>query len=135
MSEDPGDDERRKPGVAALLRDAGARFGFVHDSRANGGSRPGSDLDVAAWFGRAVDEDELRSRLPAEVDLLVLDDAPLEFAGRVAQYGALLFDDDPPARIAWQATTRKIFLDERPRVEMARRDFAASRRARPRTTA
>jgi hypothetical protein len=46
------------------------------------------------------------------VDLLVLDAAPLELAGRVALHGRLLFDDDPPARVRWQAQTRLIYLDE-----------------------
>lgn len=48
------------------------------------------------------------------VDLLVLDDAPLWLTGRVAQHGRLLFDDDPPARVAWQADTRLQYLDDLP---------------------
>ncbi len=134
MSDHLDIDEPTRRRVRALLRGSGARFAFVHGSVARGGQRSSSDLDVAAWFGGTADEDELRSRLPDRVDLLMLDDAPLELAGRVAQHGVLLFDDDPTARVAWQATTRKIFLDERPRVETARRDFAASRRERSRTT-
>jgi len=55
------------------------------------------------------------------VDLLVLDGAPLELAGRVATQGRLLFDDDPSARVEWEATTRKIWFDERPRTERAAR--------------
>ena len=39
-------------------------------------------------------------------------------------HGKLMFDDDPPARVAWEATTRKIYLDERHRAERARADFA-----------
>jgi hypothetical protein len=57
------------------------------------------------------------------VDLLVLDHAPLEIAGRVALHGELLFDDDPAARVRWVADTRKVWLDERPRVERAHREF------------
>lgn len=110
------------------LRDAGARFAFVHGSRAEGRHRPESDTDVAAWFGRDVDPFELEAHLPAGVDLLVLDDAPLELAGRVAMHGRLLFEADPAQRVEWQATTRKIFLDERFRVERSRADFAGSRR-------
>lgn len=34
--------------VKAALRRSGARFAIVHGSRAGQGSRPGSDLDVAA---------------------------------------------------------------------------------------
>ena len=46
------------------------------------------------------------------MDLLVLDGAGLELAGRVAQHGMLILDDDPPTRVAWQAETSKRYLDE-----------------------
>lgn len=112
---------------AARLRAAGARFAFVHGSRAAGSARPDSDLDVAAWWlGDAPDPWDVP--LPADVDLLVLNDAPLELAGRVALDGELLFDDDPPLRVRWQATTRKIYLDERPRQQQVQRDFLETQR-------
>jgi uncharacterized protein len=114
--------------LAELLRDGGGRFAFLHGSRVTGGSRTDSDLDVAVWFGTATDDLTLRARLPAGVDLLVLDEAPLELAGRVALHGRLLFELDPAERVEWQATTRKIYLDERPRIERARADFAEAHR-------
>jgi len=110
--------------VTVVLRDAGARFAYAHGSQVTGGATARSDFDVAAWFGRAdVDGLDLMAELPARVDLLVLDRAPLELAGRVALQGRLLFDDDPPARVRWEATTRKIYLDEKPRIAQARADF------------
>ncbi|HET6305194.1 MAG TPA: nucleotidyltransferase domain-containing protein [Myxococcota bacterium] len=100
--------------VIARLRAAGARFAFLHGSCVAGTARAGSDLDVAAWWpGRppaAWDVD-----LPPGVDLLILNQAPLELAGRVALHGALLFDDDPPERVRWQAQTRLVYLDEEDR--------------------
>jgi hypothetical protein len=33
-------------------------------------------------------------------------------SGRAAQHGVLLFDDDPPARVRWQADTRQRWADE-----------------------
>src|SRR5688500_14005552 len=107
----PMTDEARAPAAVDALRRAGARFAFVHGSRATGHEAPGSDLDVAAWWGADApapwDVD-----VPAGIDLLVLDTAPLELAGRVALHGVLLFDDDPPARVRWQAQTRLVYLDE-----------------------
>lgn len=103
-------DENR---VAAALRAAGVRFAFVHGSRASGAARDESDLDVAAWWG-ADPPAAWEVDLPGAVDLLVLDDAPLWLAGRVALHGRLLFDDDPPARVAWQADTRLVYLDALP---------------------
>lgn len=113
--------------VIASLRAAGARFAYLHGSAATGEATARSDLDVAAWFGDPdVDGLAVGARLPPRVDLLVLNRAPLELAGRVALRGRLLFDDDPPARVAWEATTRKLYLDERPRVDRARADFVAA---------
>jgi predicted nucleotidyltransferase len=100
--------------LIAALRAAGARFAFVHGSRATSTARPDSDLDVAAWWGASAPAPWDVS-LPDGVDLLVLDDAPLELAGRVALRGKLLFDDDPPARVRWQAHTRLVYLDEEDR--------------------
>jgi hypothetical protein len=50
--------------------------------------------------------------VPSHVDLLVLDHTSLELAGRVALRGRLLFDDDPPSRVRWQAQTRLIYLEQ-----------------------
>lgn len=97
----------------ATLRKAGARFAYLFGSRAEGGQRAGSDIDIAAHFGgRAPQSFDIL--VPPRVDLLVLDGAPLELAGRVALGGKLLFDDDPMARVRWEATTRKIYSDELP---------------------
>lgn len=62
--------------------------------------------------------------LPSRFDLLVLNGAPLELAGRVAVQGVLVFDDDPPARVRWLADTRKIYADERYRIDRAHADVA-----------
>lgn len=87
------------PGTVRALRAAGARFAFVHGSRVDGSERPGSDIDVAAYFDGHNPPPWTIADLPACVDLLVLDRASLELAGRVALRGVLLFDDDPVARV------------------------------------
>lgn len=108
--------------TAKTLRENGALFAYVHGSRARGTARADSDIDVAAYFGRR-GERSWDMLLPDAVDLLVLDDAPLELAGRVALEGTVLFEADVNERIRWEATTRKIFLDERPRTERSHREF------------
>jgi predicted nucleotidyltransferase len=127
-------DESAEPVLAetiALLRQAGALFAYLHGSRAAGRNRPDSDTDVAAYFGgRAPGSFEVL--LPVSVDLLVLDDAPLEMAGRVAAGGRLLFEDAQDARVRWEAMTRKIYFDELPRITRAHREFAAAVAARAR---
>ena len=110
---------------AAVLENAGAQFAYLHGSRASGRQRPASDIDIAAHFGgRAPNAFDIL--LPPGVDLLVLDHAPLELAGRVAATGRLIFEKDPVARVRWEARTRKIYFDELPRITRAHREFAAS---------
>ena len=113
-------------GALAVLRDAGARFAYLHGSRAVGNFRPDSDIDIAAYFGGGQPPQAFDILMPPGVDLLVLDRAPLELAGRVAVGGKLVFDDDPVSRVRWEATTRKIYFDEFSRITRAHREFAAS---------
>jgi predicted nucleotidyltransferase len=112
--------------VVARLRAAGARFALVHGSRAGGTPRAVSDLDVAAWW-EAAPPAPWEVDLPDGVDLLILNGAPLELAGRVALRGELLFDDDPPARVRWQAQTRIVYLDEEDRQRGLDRLFLGAR--------
>ena len=116
--------------IERVLREAGARFAFVFGSRARGDARPGSDIDVAAFFGADVDAIRIGARLPDHVDLLVLDDAGLELCGRVAMEGVLLFETDPAERVGWVARTRMIYLDEKPRIDAARRVFIEGAKSR-----
>ncbi|KQH77497.1 DNA polymerase III subunit beta [Mycobacterium gordonae] len=105
------------------LRQHGAVFAYLHGSRASGTSDAQSDVDIAAYFEEP-HPDAFEVLLPVGVDLLVLNDAPLELAGRIALYGKLLFERDRNARVVWEATKRKIYLDELPRINSAHRDFA-----------
>ncbi len=113
--------------VVAALRGAGARFAYVHGSRAEGRATAGSDLDVAAWWGSPEPPPSWDVGVPDGTDLTVLDAAPFELAGRVAMWGRLLFDDDPPARVRWEASTRKVWLDERPRRAATVQAYLAAR--------
>jgi uncharacterized protein len=115
--------------IVDALRAAGARFGFVFGSRAEGRSRPDSDIDIAAYWGSHA-PDPWRVPLPRAVDLLVLDTAPLELAGRVALRGRLLFDDDPETRVRWQAQKRLEYLDEEWLQIELDRSFVESRHGR-----
>ncbi|MCK9896075.1 nucleotidyltransferase domain-containing protein [Frankia sp. AgB32] len=114
------------PEVVTALRQAGFLFAYLHGSRAVGRQRANSDVDVAAYFGGPLPPNSFDVLLPTGVDLLVLDNAPLELAGRVALGGKLLFDDDPAARVHWEAMTRKIYSDELPRITRSHREFVAA---------
>ncbi len=96
--------------VIVALREAGATFALLHGSRMDGTARAGSDLDVAAWL--PPDVEAWTVPVPDQVDLSHLRRLPLHIAGRIAQHGVLLFDDDAPARVRWQADTRLRWADE-----------------------
>lgn len=118
--------------VVVALRQAGARFAYTHGSRNDGTARPDSDFDVAAWFGRRNAPASWEVDLPGDADLLVLDRAPLYLAGRVAMSGRLLFDDDPSARVRWEADTRTMYLDELPYIKQMAREYLQAVAARGR---
>lgn len=115
------------PALIKVLRDHGVTFAFLHGSRVSGAPRPDSDVDVAAWLPEEVDAWTVP--VGDHVDLHDLRKLPLSVAGRVALQGRLLFDDDPPARVHWQAQTRQLYCDEAPRRRMITADIleAASR--------
>ena len=119
------DIDRLRLEATEVLRASGALFAYVHGSRAAGTARPDSDLDVAAFWGGAAPA-SFEVDVPAGVDLMILDTAPLELRGRVAEKGVLLFEVDSAARVHWEAMTRKVWFDERPRIERAHREFAAA---------
>jgi uncharacterized protein len=101
----------------------GAICAYLHGSRQPGLRDHTPTSTIAASFdGQPPEAFELL--LPAGVDLLVLNHAPLELAGRVAVHGKLLFEGDASARVTWEATTRKIYFGELPRITRAREEFA-----------
>lgn len=112
--------------VRDVLRGHGVVFALLFGSRAEGRARGDSDVDLGVWAPGELDEWRLRGELGDTVDLLDLRRAPDGLAGRVAMTGLVLLDDDPPTRIRWQADTRKRHLDELPRRERFRQDFARS---------
>lgn len=108
--------------AVTALRARGALFAYVFGSVARGEDTPASDLDVAALFPEPAPQ-SFDVEMPSGVDLLVLNSAPLEIKGKIALDGVLLFEDDEVARVRWESTTRKIYLDERYRIERSHREF------------
>lgn len=117
------DVNRRIAAAVTALQDHGAVFAYLHGSRAAGTATSKSDTDIAAYFD-AEPPEAFAVLLPPGIDLVVLNGAPLELAGRIALDGKLPFERDPSARVRWEATTRKIYLDELPRFRRAHREFA-----------
>lgn len=104
-----------------LKSDERVRFAYLFGSVAQGAARPGSDLDIAVLTrprGTLLDDARLQDQLATalgrdDVDLLVLDDAPLWLRYRVVA-GEVVFSRDERCRIAFREWTEKEFLDFRP---------------------
>lgn len=108
--------------VQDTLRRARVVAAYLFGSRVTGRPRPDSDLDVAVLAGREVgllEREVLADRLARalgvpDVDLLVLEEAPLELQGRVVQEGELVFSADEPKRVAFEVLTRSRYFDYLP---------------------
>jgi hypothetical protein len=106
---------RSHTGVAAV---------YLFGSIARGTARTDSDVDVAVLFHdpplrtlngpRFVVEGELERALGAPIDLVVLNDAPVDLRIRVLRDGRLLVDRDPSVRIAFEVRTRNEAFDLEP---------------------
>lgn len=110
---------------------------YLFGSTARSEARPDSDVDIAVLFAvaprpaldgpRLVIEGELERVLGRPVDLVVLNDAPVDLRIRVLRDGELLIDRNPATRIAYEVRTRNEAFDLEPvlaRYRSARRDKA-----------
>lgn len=137
-----GDDPRRGgataldgpiPGLpmalAARLRHALAArpaivCAWLFGSRARGGARPDSDIDIAVLLiddpsGRLPDSaialaGELEDEIGASLDLVIANRAPPDLVHRVMRDGVLLLDRAPGKRIAFEVAARNRWFDLQP---------------------
>jgi len=97
---------------------------YLFGSTAAGTAGANSDVDVAVLFDtppartlngpRFTMEGELEVALGQRVDLVVLNDAPVDLAIRVMRYGRLLYDGNRSQRIAFEVRTRNLAFDMEP---------------------
>ena len=116
----------------ALRDDPSApRVAWLFGSLARGEGRADSDIDVAVLFGEAPPatlcggglalEGRVESRMSVPVDLVVLDDAPVDLIHRVLRDGRLLYDDDPSLRVRFEVKVRNEYFDLLPYLREYRR--------------
>lgn len=111
--------ERVRPIVE---EDERIRFLYLFGSAAKGDTHAQSDLDLAAFvdpLGTLVDDARLHDALSKaldrdDVDLVVLNQAPLWLQFRILGEGVLVFSRDERCRIAFRERVEKQFLDFRP---------------------
>ncbi len=120
--------DRLKSSAPVALRDTSALSAYLYGSRATGRTHAESDVDVAVWLAGGLSRDrtdtvlDLTARLAdvsglGNIEVSVLNWAPLRITGRVLSEGILLFSRDDPARIVWESRMLREFWDFRIRAD------------------
>lgn len=106
----------------ALARDANIVFAYLFGGLAKGSVNPLSDVDIAVFLKDTSDLAEYKldlfSRLSdalatSELDLVVLNTAPISLTGRILQSKQLLVDKEPFRRHSFESLALRQFFDFR----------------------
>ena len=126
--------EERLRDAARGLADESVAFAYLFGSRATGSARPASDTDIAVLPVPGLSREQrrtLRERIanlfevPAhsEVDVVLLDEAPLPLRGRVLRQRRVLYSADEPLRVRWESLTGRMFADSRLKLDELDREL------------
>jgi len=123
----PADIRSRLSGARDLLaRDENVIFAYLFGSLAAGEPRPLSDVDIAVYLREtrnlAAYKLDLFERLSdalgtSEIDLVMLNTAPVSLSGRILQRRMVLVDKEPFRRQAYESETLRAFFDFRTKEE------------------
>lgn len=104
---------------------------YLYGSEARGTATPSSDIDLAILYAHrpahTLDalpleiESELERRIGRPVQIVVLNDAPVDLVHRILRDGRLLVDRDRAARIRFEVRARNEFFDLAPLRALYRR--------------
>lgn len=114
--------ERLESTAAAVFRDTPVLFAYLFGSVAAGTARAGSDVDVAAYLGPDAPAEMLEGSLDlarelsrasgiGDIDVTILNRAPLPLRGRVVRERRVLYSRDEPARVRYESLTLREFFD------------------------
>lgn len=123
----PPDILARIPAATTILRnDDNVVFAYLFGGLASSSPAPLSDLDLAVSVRETAELDRYRLALfdrltsalgTSELDLVVLNTAPLSLAGRIIQHRRVLVDKEPYKRHAYESLTLREFFDFRVKEE------------------
>ena len=112
-----------------LEKDGSVLFVYIFGSYGRGTVGPLSDVDIAVFLDERLDdfwpkrleliEKTTRTLRTDEVDLIVLNEAPLLLRYQVIKTGRLLFSNDEERRIDFEAKTIDFYLDTEPLRKLA----------------
>lgn len=119
----PADILSRIPDVRRiLLHDNNVIFAYLFGGLAEGKVKPLSDIDIAVYLRDADNLAEYKLNLfdrltdalrTSELDLIILNIAPLSIAGRILLNKQILVDKDLPIRHSYESLTLRKFFDFR----------------------
>jgi predicted nucleotidyltransferase len=121
--------------LAARAEADGIAAAYLFGSVARGTARPGSDVDVGVLYeidppktleARFGLESDLELALHVPVQVVVLNDAPVDLIVRVLRDGKLIVERDRPCRVRFEVRSRNEFWDLEPYLKLYRR-MGASR--------
>jgi hypothetical protein len=116
-------EERLRGSAPSAFEGEGVLFAYLFGSHAGGRPHARSDVDVAVYVDPSVlpaDFLKVRLRLAQaiakaarlrDVEVIVLNEAPLPLAGRVIRNRRVLYSTDEPARVRYESRTFREFVD------------------------
>lgn len=135
--------EQLKDAAPTVLEGTAVVFAYLFGSHATGRDRDYSDVDIAVYLDSTVVSDsyldaslDLARRLESSgvgnIQVLVLNDAPLRIRGSATRERKLIYSRDEPARVRFESETLREFFDfeihARPLAEKFLQDTAEGRR-------
>lgn len=112
--------ERVPAAASALAERPEVVFAYLFGSLAAGGVKPLSDVDIAVYMAEPYDFVEAKLALldilmdslgTEEIDLLILNTAPLSLAGRIMGAKQVIVDKQPFARHEFESLTLRKYWD------------------------
>jgi len=107
-------------GNKVLLDDDNVVFAYLFGGFAEGKVTPLSDIDIAVFLKSVHDVAEYKLGLfdrladslgTSEIDLVILNTAPISLTGRILQKKQILIDKDPPRRHIFESVSLRKFFD------------------------
>ena len=107
-------------GNKVLLDDDNVVFAYLFGGLAEGKVTPLSDIDIAVFLKSVHDAAEYKLGLfdrlsdalgTCEIDLIILNTAPISLTGRILQKKQILIDKDPPRRHIFESVSLRKFFD------------------------
>lgn len=123
--------------LKAIFDDFAADLGdvllaYLFGSRIDNTVGPLSDYDFGVFCDHTADQTTLRARLyhslanelgTEAVDVIILNNAPIELAFSIVSYGHLLYERDVKTRVDYEARIMGLYFDYLPILRAARREI------------